>query len=538
MRPTDIRTANGIDRRKLLKALGAAGIAGFSGCAGGGDGDGGGGNDNGSGDGSDGSSSGGDSSGPQDHLEEARQIDWSSNWQERLGFASPMENWPPEKRKDVPPGDSPTDWAGRESVTSAPWSPPEGWDDTSAADVDSIQILNFGSMEFDPATVARHEMVTDRTGIERDYLTPEVNTAIPQQQSFLGSKQGQPAAFNVELQTFTSFVQNGWIASQEPLWEDEMWEPFPDVVNKVLTSDKDPNLDEEHVFYAPQIMNMPVFHVNESLLEEQGVDPQIAQGEWSWSDLGKVIEAFQGTEAMGYAFHGANDVYTLFDFMLLVYQQGGQFVADDGTVQFNTDTGQRALQQLKSWAEMSPQSILNYGQGDLTDVFLSEQAAIIWRWSSFVPEALDQMGDDYYMAKPPKADDGPDPAQRSMFNPNLLAINPFAPTEKKLAALLFADANRSYPAAWWEYTYEGNLSYVNRVYEDALEMQDILPEWQKRFSETILETQEVSTVEVWPSMNETQARTAEEISLALSGQKSPKQALKDLQSYIDQVLGQ
>jgi multiple sugar transport system substrate-binding protein len=450
-----------------------------------------------------------------------------------------MESWPPEDRQDVPPGDQPTDWAGRGAVETAVYSLPEGWEDTSAADVDNIQIANFGSLEFDPATVARHEVFTRETGISRDYITSEVNTAIPQQQSFLSSQQGSPVAFNVELQTFTSFVQNGWIETQQPLWGDGgPFEAFPDVVSEVLSSDRDPDSDEEQVYYAPQIMNMPVYHVNRALLEEQGVDPEIANGEWTWDDLDTVIDAFQDVEAMGFAFHGANDVYTLFDFMLTVYQQGGQFVADDGTVQFNTDAHYRAMNRLVDMVDRLPQSILNFGQGDLTDVFLSENAAITWRWSSFVPEALSNFGDDYYMAKPPAATEGPDPAQRSMFNPNLLAINPFASDAKKLAALTLADVNRSYAASWWEYTYEGNLSYATQVYEDALQMQEMLPEWQQLFSEQIAETQELSNVEVWPSMNATQQRTAEEISLALAGEKSPDQAVEDLQSYIDEVLQQ
>ncbi|MDR9431909.1 MAG: extracellular solute-binding protein [Natronomonas sp.] len=487
-----------------------------------------------------GGNDGGEGGGDGGYLEEASQLDWSSNWQERLGYANALENWPGESRQDVAPDDSPTDWEGREAITSAPWQPPEGWDETSAADVDSIQILNFGSLGFDPATVARHEMVTDRTGIGREYLTPEVNTAIPKQQSFLSAGQDRPTMFNVELQTFTSWVQNGWIAPQDPLWSDGMWEPFPSVVQDVLTSDRDPSRDGTHVYYAPQIMNMPVYHVNRALLEDHGVDPEIASGEWTWSDLETVMGAFQDSDVAGFAHHGANDVYTLFDFLLMVYQQGGFIIQDDGSVQFNTDVGQEALGRMVSWREdgLTPESVISYGQGDLTDVFLAEQAAIIWRWSSFISEGMNQLGDDYYMAKPPAADTGPDPAQRALFNPNLLAINPHASNSEKMAALLFADANRSYPAQWWEYTYEGNLSYANRVYDDAVELKDTLPAWQQEYSGAIREVQELSSVEVWPSMNSTQIRTAEEISLAISGSKSAEKALGDLQAYIDQVLGQ
>lgn len=166
-----------VDRRKLLKAAGVTGMAGLAGCLGNG-GNGGG--------------------GQSDYLKAANSLNFGKNWEKRR--LTTLDEWKIKDRKAVPSENKLTNkkaWKGSQSVKSAPWKPPKGWKDTAASDIDSIQILNFGDLKYDPATVATNAMFEDRTGIKLEPLEIVVDQAIQKETSFLKANQSKPQMFNI-----------------------------------------------------------------------------------------------------------------------------------------------------------------------------------------------------------------------------------------------------------------------------------------------------------------------------------------------------
>ena len=129
-----------LSRRRLLQLTGtgaAAAAGGLAGCLDGGSGGG-----------------GTDTDGRSEFRSAVSDLDFGADYERRRGAT--FEDWPVEKRTQTPSGnrgDAGT-WLDSTSVRSAPWTPPEGWEDTPAGDVDEITILNYGDMRFDPATAA------------------------------------------------------------------------------------------------------------------------------------------------------------------------------------------------------------------------------------------------------------------------------------------------------------------------------------------------------------------------------------------------
>lgn len=107
-----------VRRRKLLKVIGAGAVASTAGCTGGLPGLGGG---------------GGSSGGDQEFMEQAQQLGLNSNVQQRRLAAA--DQWSIEARKGVPDRQNDTTWTNSESFKTAPWEPPEGWQDTGAGEV-------------------------------------------------------------------------------------------------------------------------------------------------------------------------------------------------------------------------------------------------------------------------------------------------------------------------------------------------------------------------------------------------------------------
>jgi multiple sugar transport system substrate-binding protein len=533
-----------IDRRQILKFAGIAGASALAGCGDdsnggtptpGGDGDGGGGDGDGDGDGNDGMTpTATPASGSGDFQSQLSQMGWGENPDRRM---SSLEEWPADQR---PVPDNPSEgvdpWLESGAIQNSPYEPVPGWRETAATEVDNIQILNFGSLEFDPATLAVYALFEDRYDIEVDPLAIPVDQAIPREAAFLSSGDPEPVGFGTVLvDTLTTFVANDYLEPLNPMWPDNsMWEPYQPLMQQSFTY-------QGNTWVGPNTLEGSLVHVRPDLIRDQGVDESIVtsirDGEYTWDDIETVIEAFEGTDVYGWAYRGASRVYTYRDWAKMFYQAGGQFVGDDGTVTFNSDAGVFALGKMVEYLDngLVPESVVNFGQGNLADGFLSGQFAMVPVFGDLVPQALDQFeaGDEYFPTVPPEGwSDAPNPTRAGIASPNGVAINRHAPVEKKLAATLYLDARLSYTNAWYEYTYEGNQSYIQQVYDDAAEVD------AAAFSEVRGDALSLMQVELFPQARALKERVSQEIQSAIARQKEPQAALDDAQSFTDTVLGQ
>lgn len=500
-------------RRTFLASAGAAGLAGFAGYA--------------------------DANQDESFLEQAQQIGFEQNWrQRRIESAS---DWPMDARTNVPDRNEDTTWRDSESFQTAldTWEPPEGWQDTAAGDVDTIQILNHGAanMEFDPATLATYELFEEKTGIEIEPLEIGVDQADLKEQQVLSSKQGQPHVMNVDGPLMPVFVQQGYLEVTDPLYSaDDAWEPYVPTLRTTVEWGIDTTREGTHTYGYPNILEGSVGNLRVDLVEEQGLDPERFQGEWSWDLLEELMQAFEGTDVHGYAYYAGTPTYLFISFRQLLYQQGGSLVADDGTVQMDTQPARTVLQKMREWRENGwvPGDVISYGEGDIVDLFLSDQLAYSTAFGDFVPRALDQYeaNEQYQVVLPPMANTGPNPQQQGVVAPNACGINPFADTGHKLVGLLYGDLRLSYPSQWWEYVYEGNMSYMEPVYDDAAEADAV------QFADVIGSAVENGKVELFPQMEAVWQRLADPFQQAIVGEMEPAQATQQAQQFVDQILGQ
>lgn len=469
---------------------------------------------------------------------EAEKIGFAENWKQRR--LTSLDEWPLEKRQAIPDEGNLTSidaWKNSEAIQSAPWSLPEGWKDTAAADVDTLQVLNFGSLEYDPATAATYAMFENATGIDIEPLEIVVDQAVPKEAAFLSAREQKPHAFLVTVgSSLTSFVGNGYLQQTNPVMsEDEMWSPYLDLAKNNFRYNG-------NTYLSPNINEGSLVHYRPDLMREQGVDDstltRIEEGSYTWDDMETVMEAFKGTDVAGWAYRGASLVYTARDWMKMFYQAGGRIVQDDGTVKFNSEPGVVALEKMVEWREngLVPKGVTNFTQGDLADGFLSGQFAMVPVFGDLVPRAVEEFGGDGERYRPtvqPKGgSDAPSPTRAGIATPTGFGINAFTTTGHKLAAMLYQDARWSQASAWFEFVVEGNQCYVSDVYKEAKQTDAAL------YSGIRGRAVKNNVSEIFPQQRVVRQKVSEELQIALAGNKEPKKALDDVQEYVNTVLSQ
>ncbi len=508
-----------IGRRKLLKALGAGSVVSVAGCAGGGGGNGGGGD-------------GG-------FAAAAEELGLQENWQaRRIDNAS---NWAMEDREGVPE-EGATTWTDSTAFQSAldanMWQPPEGWDDTAAGDIDELVILNHGAanMEFDPATKAAHEMFTELTGIPINPIEIGVDQALQREQQALSSGQQEPHAMNVDGSLVPGFVGQGWLEITDVLYPDGAYDPYIPALEALVSWDIDSSREGTHTYGYPNIVEGSLGHLRVDLVEEQGLDPGRFQGEWSWDDLEALMEAFAGTDVHGYAYYAGTSTYLGYSFRELLYQQGGRMVQDDGSVKMDTDEAITVVEKMKEWRDKGwvPGDVISYGEGDIVDLYQSGQLAFATGFSDFVPTAMNafEPGEQYLPVLPPMANTGTSPTQAGVVDPNSTSINTHSSEGHKLASLLYGDLKLSYAIQWWEFTYEGNMSYMSQVYQDAAEA------GFSEYGDVLGQSIDNTPLELFPGMNDVLQQMANPVQRAIQGNIAPADAMAEVQSYVDENINQ
>ncbi|ESS10725.1 MAG: ABC-type sugar transport system, periplasmic component [uncultured archaeon A07HR60] len=502
-----------MDRRTILKMTGA-GLAAttVAGCTGGDDG-------------------GADS----DFAAAAQELGLGENAKARRIDAA--DNWPVEARRQTPDRSEGT-WTNSEAFQSAVendvWSLPDGWEDTAAGNVDTLTILNHGAanMEFDPATLAAHEMFTEKTGIELDVIEVGVDEANTTEQQALSAGEGSPNAFNVDGILVPQFVEQGYLATTDALYPEGSFDPYVPALQSLVQWDLDSTREGTFTYGYPNIGEASVGHLRTDLVEEQGLDPERFQGQWSWDLINELGEAFAGTDVNAFAFYAGTSTYLAYAFRELLFQQGGSMIQDDGTVVMNSDPAVQAVQQMKDWIDAGyvPEDVVTYGEGDIIDLFSAGKVAYTTAFTDFIPRLLEEYepGTEYQVVTPPAANTGPSPTQSGLIAPNTTSINTFGSTGQKLAGLLYGDLKLSYFTQWMEFTYEGNISYMDKVYTDSAEADFVT------FGDAIGNAIQNGQLELFPQMSSVFQRMLSPIQAALQGDRSPQDAMDEVQSFVDE----
>ena len=510
-----MRDLTRLDRRKLLQTTGAGLAASIAGCLGG----------NGDGDG-------------EDFLAAAEALNLGENWQQRrIGAA---ENWPIEQRRNVPDRQNDSSWtdsgAFESAVENDVWAPPDGWEDTAAGEIDSMTILNHGAanMEFDPATLAAHELFEEQTGIELEVIEIGVDQANTREQQFLSSEESSPHAFNVDGILVPEFVQQGYLEVTDSLYPEGGYEPYIPALQSLVQWDLDETREGTHTYGYPNIGEASMGHLRPDLVEEQGIDPSRFEGQWSWDLLEELGEAFKGTDVNAFAYYAGTSTYLAYSFRELLFQQGGSMVQDDGRIVMNSPAAVRVIQKMKEWRDAGyvPSDVISYGEGDIVDLYASGQLAYTTAFSDFIPRLLQQYepGTEYQVVVPPAANAGPSPTQAGLVAPNTTSINRFSDTGHKLAAMLYGDLKLSYYTQWLEFTYEGNISYMDQVYTDSAENDFVT------FGDAIGDAIAAGQLELFPQMASVFQQMLSPVQRALQGETTPQAAMDGVQEFVDEEI--
>lgn len=503
-----------LERRKLMQVLGAGAAASTAGCLGFGGGDGGG--------------------SSKKYREEAQKIPFGENLEERR--LATKEEWPYEKRQKVPARKNGKEWSNFASFESQPWEPPEGWKDTIASEVDELQILNHGAvnMKYDPATVATHRIFEEQTGIELNPMELGVTKATTKEQQVLQSEKGSPTIMNINGTVMPILTRQGWLETTDTLYPEGAWDMYIPALQSLVEWGNDPTTEGTHAYGFPNITEGSMGHVRPDLIEEQGIDPERFKGTWSWDLLEETMKAFKDTGVAGYAYYAGDPTYLSYSFRTLLYQTGGRLVDSNGKVRVDTPAAIKVTRKMAEWYQKGwvPGDVTTYGEGSLADLFLSDQLAYVTAFSEIVPIALNELeaNEEYFPTVPPKATVGPNPTQASLVAPNSNGINKFADPAKKVAALLYGDARLSYTSQWWEFTYEGNMSYMSEVYDDASKSGFV------KYGDVMGKSIENGVLEIFPQMSRAFKRLSTHVQQAIIGEITPEEAMAQTQNYIDDTV--
>ena len=136
-------------------------------------------------------------------------------------------------------------------------------------------------------------------------------------------------------------------------------------------------------------------------------------------------------------------------------------------------------------------------------------------------------GSEYQVVVPPAANASRSRTQAGLVAPDTTSINRFAESGHKLAAMLYGDLKPSYYTQWLEFTYEGNISYMDQVYTDSAENDFIT------FGDSIGDAIENGQLELFPQMSSVFQQMLSPVQRALQGEITPKAAMDQVQDFVD-----
>lgn len=495
-RESDTDRVESSDRRKFLEWLGVGTVVGVAGCMGsdGGSGNGGSG-DGGSGDGGSGDGGSGSTNGPSGTLGS-----WSVDWES------------PEPMLD--------------RVNAEEWIPP----DFDESQIDSkLQQTNSGGMSNDPATAYGHKAMKERAGIEITPIEVPSDRLSPKTTTVLSSRAKEPTLLQVPIDFYMDLVQPGFLEPTDDIWTEEMYNAFPDSYRQSFTTGIDSTIDGEHIYGSHTIAEGFFLHSRTDFLEEMGFPADFLKRP-TWSDLREVAEEAKNKEYWGYSWVGAGPRSPPRWWQMKVESQGGQIVQDDGTVVFNSPEGVRALEwQKKLIDDKLVPNPTQYADAGNADLFLQNRLVAYETGADLMRSAEESIGfDNYQLGAPPKADEGPEPRHAAQTQTDLICINRFSTPEKKRAAMIYLDANRSAEFDTEEWVQEGNMPSNPKSIENI----------DSPFNETLGFVMDIATDTVWPQQIQTLTTLSEELQQVYANRKTPKEALDAAQETVDGILNQ
>ncbi|ALS20540.1 MULTISPECIES: sugar ABC transporter substrate-binding protein [Paenibacillus] len=311
------------------------------------------------------------------------------------------------------------------------------------------------------------------------------------------------------------------------------FEPLDDYLKKSNSSmDRFLPASAESVKYGDKIYAMPFDVSTMFLIYRKDLIPTPPT---TWEEYRQLAEKFtksknpQSPTEFGIAFQGKRGETQPKDWYQYFWSMGGSFFDQDMKPTVNSEAGVKALTYVVNnfrTNKLMPPDITTYEFPEVLSAFQNEKVAMAINWNAAYPQLADA-------AKSPKVSDkfgiAEVPGGVSFTHTWTLAIN--SVSKNKEAAFKFVDWVTGEGAK--KYALAGGIPAVKSVLEDS-EVVKARPE----FPDIIKSVEKAKTepnLPEWPRIHES---ISEAISLALAGEKSPKEALDIANRSIQDLLEQ
>mgnify|MGYP006286786103 CR=1 FL=1 len=411
----------------------------------------------------------------------------------------------------------------RDRVLVGDYELPPNWE-KAVEGVDKIKAFNYGAlMPWDPATNEAKKVFEEKTGVTVEYLaTPRIQMK-PKQTSMLAARSGSVDILQCDFSLVQDYVSANWLEDVSPLFPEGTWDHYTPAVADLYTIDG-------KTWMVSQYGRVEMFIWNKEMFEEAGQDPESPPRTWEeMYELIPKLDAELPSGVHGYLKAFTGEEFPQISWTNALYQADGRIVQPDGSVKYNTEEG---IQAQDHWTTMTqegylPQRAFALAEGGLNDSFNGETVASMEIMSFAVPRVVEKFGmDKVGVTTLPKAPGGTNAA---MLDSDGVGINAYS--DKKAAAALYLDYIRSFQHQKNEVIMEGNSTHLPKVFEDP-EVQEELP-----FYDVYQTSMENSYLESHRLQQTTYHYIAQYVVAGMKGEYTPQEAMDNLQSDVDALLG-
>ncbi len=352
--------------------------------------------------------------------------------------------------------------AGRKGMLTG-YQLPEGWKE-AVGDVKTLVLTNSGGLKHDPATALNAKIFEKLTGIHLDLIEMKDPLLWPKTLAVSMAKATDVDIFYATraMLEIPHLSAAGWVHSVEALWPPEVQKLYPEKLLETIRGVDGGYYGSPLVLWAMHLYYRP------SWLEKAGVEVPT-----TWQELvtaSKQVDEWAKTEqgpgntGMVYAAGDADSMHQLWS--MLTFSQDKRIMQDRKVV-IDPDAW-KVLTDMWLEGGMSKESI-EYSWSAAPEVFAKGKAGFIVTGGVYMnnfanPEFGTGVQDDWEVTLLPAWEGVGKPAIAVAGNDSWM-INPNISPEKKAAAMVWLDYQRSYQAQFNELYLEGNESVMTSVYD-------------------------------------------------------------------------
>ncbi|MFQ5834965.1 MAG: extracellular solute-binding protein, partial [bacterium] len=418
-----------------------------------------------------------------------------------------------------------------ERLSSPTWQPPEGWE-LIANNVESVSVINSGSLGGDPATVVTAKRFEEVTGIKVNFIVVPSGASVRRGTTILMSRSTEADVVYVKPYIAKDWERAGWL---EPI--DFMYQPDPDVPRLYTNANDNVAKFEGHWYATPWMGRYGELLYRKDLLEKYVGTSEPPR---TWQELVDYGKKLTGNGVWGFGFY-TGDIYPMgfsINFHSLMYSEGVRpedIVDERGIPHYDTPEAIKALEfmtKLVQEYKISPPAVTTISDTDTYEMFVAGKLAMSFQ-NTWVNAKLAKKWplEKWGIAPIPVSggwEGAPEGTVATKVGPRHYVINPSVDPWKKAAAALFMDCFRSYEAFKNQEVVEGNQSIMPMIYEDP-EVIEKVP-----YSDVIVELGQHAYSTVYNNGAPVVETLMEWGNKAIMGTVSPEEALSEAQEAIEE----